>query len=717
MKKIFFISLYCCGVLLLHAQVKNDKDYREHSKEIAAEIWGTKSPEFAITKVSDEYKNESAVIIAKTVSMVNTAKKKRSFWGGQVSDKLTYDNSVHLRVKINDKAALNEFSYIEYEKQLVRNTRLGWGPKMYNQQYTFVGAKVIKPNGEEMIVNGDEEVLTVNEDKKKKGKLAISGLQVGDILDYYVREEVVTEMGNDIQGPYTYFLNTDYPVLTFKLHMELDERAGAIYVSANGAPKPKISKNDNGPVVDLELKNLTKATDSKWVIPMRQLPYVSIEYKVLSGKGEDKASDFDRGEVHEAEGWETFFSKLKTQYVRAFNSYLVGPAPVYWERAKSFFGGKKELRRTGEDSLVKVLYNMMLLQAAVSADNISELQNNIDGMSVFNFSIALDRSDLPHEFLFVTPRYGPSKNNILIGGNPLEPILHIKGEKDIWIVFSRAVFFNNKIPFWLEGETAEGFSIKQGWKDVQYKLPVSTAADNVISEQMEISLQPSNLQLLQVNRKTKLTGNYIEGTMADLETIEAYKEALRSTMKNGETISPKNEDSKNIENQQKEFKSEIEEWFNQEPKELIAYKIEGLTADAFNYASTFTMDNWVKKAGNNYIIEAGRFIGDATKLDEDERKRTLDIHLQFARTVQYSYSLSIPPGFTVKGIENFNKQVKNDVGEFSGSASISGDKVEFSVKRIMNKNYQPVANWTKMLELTDAVYDFTQQKLLLEKNK
>mgnify|MGYP006992489695 CR=1 FL=1 len=49
MKKIFFISLYCCGVLLLHAQVKNDKDYREHSKEIAAEIWGTKSPEFAIT--------------------------------------------------------------------------------------------------------------------------------------------------------------------------------------------------------------------------------------------------------------------------------------------------------------------------------------------------------------------------------------------------------------------------------------------------------------------------------------------------------------------------------------------------------------------------------------------------------------------------------------------------------------------------------------------
>jgi hypothetical protein len=35
----------------------------------------------------------------------------------------------------------------------------------------------------------------------------------------------------------------------------------------------------------------------------------------------------------------------------------------------------------------------------------------------------------------------------------------------------------------------------------------------------------------------------------------------------------------------------------------------------------------------------------------------------------------------------------------------------------MNKNYQPVANWTKMLELTDAVYDFTQQKLLLEKNK
>ncbi|MFT3910364.1 MAG: hypothetical protein QM737_13145 [Ferruginibacter sp.] len=200
MKKTTTLALLLFAAINVKSQTKNEKEYREHSKEIAAEIWGTKAPEFAVSNVPDQYKNESAVIIAKSITMINTAKKKRPIFGSQITDKLTYDNSIHLRVKINDKAALNEFSYIEYEKQLVRNTRQGWGAKMYNQEYTFVGAKVIKPSGEETIVNGDEEVLTVNEDKTKKGKLAISGLQVGDILDYYVREEVITEMGNSIQG-------------------------------------------------------------------------------------------------------------------------------------------------------------------------------------------------------------------------------------------------------------------------------------------------------------------------------------------------------------------------------------------------------------------------------------------------------------------------------------------------------------------------------------
>ncbi|MFT3910365.1 MAG: hypothetical protein QM737_13150 [Ferruginibacter sp.] len=505
--------------------------------------------------------------------------------------------------------------------------------------------------------------------------------------------------------------------------MELDERAGAIYASANGAPKPKISKNDNGPVIDLELNNLTKANDTKWTIPMRQLPYVSIEYKVLFNKSDDKSSDFDRGEVKSAEDWETFFRKLKETYVRAFNSYMVGPAPAYWNDAKDFFEGKKELRKTPADSLIKVLYNKMLQQAAATTEDISQLQSKVDNMSIFNFSIALDRSDLPHEFLFVTPRYGPSKNNILIGGNSLEPILHLTGDKDIWISLGRTTFFSNRVPFWLEGENAEGFSVKNGWKDASYRLPVSKASDNVILENMDISLPASNMQILQVNRKTTLTGNYIESTMIDLETMDGYRDALSATMKKDYSNKKKDnapvadETQKPSESQKKEFKSEIESWFNQEPKELSSYKIDGLTADAFAYSSTFTMDNWVKKAGNNYIVEAGRFIGDASKLDEAERKRTLDIHLQFARTIQYNYSIAVPAGFTSKGIENFNKNIKNDVGEFTSTATVSGDKVNFVIKRVLNKNYQPVANWSKMMELTDAIFDFTQQKLLLEKNK
>ena len=717
MKQIIIIASLVLYTAHLNAQKKNDQEYRDHSKEVAAEIWGTKTPEFAVVQVPDAYNKESAVVIAKAVNVINTAKRKRAFIGGQVSDKLTYDNSFHMRVKINDKVALNEFSSIEYEKQLVRNIRAGW-TKMYDQLYTFVGAKVIKPGGQEIIVNGDEEILTLNKNKEKEGKLAISGLQVGDILDYYVKQEVITQMGDQIQGPYTYFLNSDYPIMSFKLHMELDERAGGIYVSANGAPKPVITKNDDGPVVDLVLKNLTKSTDSKWILPMRQLPYVSIEYRVLFDKQADKSSDFNRGEVNPAEGWETFFTKLKKEYTTAFNASFMRPAPAYWDKAKDFFGGKRELRETPPDSLVKVLYNQMLKFAAGQAKTMDEFKQKLDGFSVFDFSIALDRSDLQHDFLFVSPHYGPSKDNILIGGNSLVPLFHLKGDKDIWIDLERSTFFSNKIPYWLEGEDAQGFSIKDGWKEVSYKLPVSSAADNIILENLEVSQQPANMLSLDFKRKTTLTGNYMEGTINDLVTVEDWRESLNSTMiKKKETASQKSANPEADVKQKKAFDTEIDAWFDQEPKEMTNARINSLTTNAFIYSSDFTMDNWVKKAGNNYIIEAGRMIGSISKVEGDQRSRVLDIHIPFARTLQYNFTIAVPAGYTVKGLENFIKDIKNETGEFTASAVLNGDKVSFTVKRVLVKPFQPAANWPKILTLLDATYDYSQQKLLFEKNK
>ncbi len=129
------------------------------------------------------------------------------------------------------------------------------------------------------------------------------------------------------------------------------------------------------------------------------------------------------------------------------------------------------------------------------------------------------------------------------------------------------------------------------------------------------------------------------------------------------------------------------------------------------------MENWVKKAGNNYIIEAGRLIGSFDKIEQKDRVREMDIYMSYARKLEFNYTLNIPQGYTVKGIENFIKSVKNDVGEFSTSAVKKDNTVLFTVKRVYNSSYYPVASWPKLLDIMDAAYDFTQQKLLLEKTK
>jgi hypothetical protein len=59
--------------------------------------------------------------------------------------------------------------------------------QVYNISETYIGVKIISSDSSENIINTDEEVLIKNEKDNKIGKLAIPGLEVGDILDYYIR--------------------------------------------------------------------------------------------------------------------------------------------------------------------------------------------------------------------------------------------------------------------------------------------------------------------------------------------------------------------------------------------------------------------------------------------------------------------------------------------------------------------------------------------------
>ena len=78
MKKL--ISLV--GLVIFSAQVfaqKADAKYKEHAADVQKEIWDPKAAPFQVKDIPADMNNESAVIIARSFEVINSAKLKLKF--------------------------------------------------------------------------------------------------------------------------------------------------------------------------------------------------------------------------------------------------------------------------------------------------------------------------------------------------------------------------------------------------------------------------------------------------------------------------------------------------------------------------------------------------------------------------------------------------------------------------------------------------------------
>src|SRR4051812_137721 len=204
LKLIIAVSLLVAGIT---ANAQGSSNYNKRAAEVQKEVWNNAPGPFSVTAIPDSLKNESAVIIATSYDLYNSVKGSIS-----VAKGVYFQTTLHQRIKIGDKSALEEYSTLEYTKQI----NLSFSNlfiRIKNITNRYIGATIIKPSGEQIVVNTNEEVLTENEARYKAGKLAISNLQVGDILDYYVRIEQTKQSVIETSGPYDFFIGGEYPVL------------------------------------------------------------------------------------------------------------------------------------------------------------------------------------------------------------------------------------------------------------------------------------------------------------------------------------------------------------------------------------------------------------------------------------------------------------------------------------------------------------------------
>ena len=264
-------------------------------------------------------------------------------------------------------------------------------------------------------------------------------------------------------------------------------------------------------------------------------------------------------------------------------------------------------------------------------------------------------------------------------------------------------------------------------------LPGTTADKNGRIENLAISLSADGTTL-SVDRIATLRGHYkreVQKQLILFEDLHAAERKLfgvqqtlleqmtqdKRTQKFGEELHTAFEKAR-IKNKEA-FITDAKEWFEQEITEFRDQKILNMgvrhTNPDFVYSSKFKLGGLVKKAGNNYIIDIGKVQGSPLKIENDQRKRTLDIYAPFPRSFEFNISFQIPPGFAIEGVKELNRKVENETGYFIAEANTDGKTVTIKVKKSYHHAFEPSANWEKLLAFIDAANDWTNVKILLKK--
>ncbi|MBS1528975.1 MAG: hypothetical protein JSU01_01600, partial [Bacteroidetes bacterium] len=378
--------------------------------------------------------------------------------------------------------------------------------------------------------------------------------------------------------------------------------------------------------------------------------------------------------------------------------------------------------------------------------------DDIDNMTNMNYRTANSRGsairmcmmltdmDIDNDVLLVASRKGNSLENVYGMGDFDAAIRITDGAKTYYMFFDDAFLHFNEIPEQYQGEKVMVMHPKRhnsqhySFTYSDNVLPITPSDKNRTEESIHVSLVPGNMQRLNIDRTVKETGAQrhddqkllvpvqdVDNGYADMVKGKSLKERLSqsSELKKKADAFTAALDKERTE-QEKNFTSEIKSTYDQDPQKLNSFKIintalESTPNPVFTFTESFTFDNMVKKAGNNYIIDAGKLCGVFLKLDDKEKQRNIDVFMNAARSFSYTIVVDIPQGYAAKGTEELNVQKSNKAGSFACSAAANGNKLTITVNRVYVNNFEKAADWPLLVDMISAASDFSSKKILFEK--
>lgn len=691
-----------------------DKGFHKKASE---KVWGMNLPQFnPKAELPDSIYGDKAASFIACYVKIDAAYDKSVNSGKQSTVGYPYRNATQASflerkmAKIQQPEALARFSEFEFDAPSSDRYR---GFTITSAKHTF-GAKIIKPDGREIII--DVPALAVAEtsgkkDKDAKYKVAIPGLEVGDVLDYFLYDEYDYDEVS-IPSMKISFLKS-YPTRDFELDLTADTRLAVEYGSYNGAPRLENALPVNGRNhASLKLTDLmTIEEEMPFFSKARQLPVIDLHILNNEARLEFVPSPARMGGIR---------TVLYPQLLSDIQSCLKDVEPDD-KTLRQAAGVVKDWCKTNPDASER-----NIIDAAYLALRYTYMKNELPVNSA-NFSLSfaqlLDKLDIK------TPaRIGVTSHR---GKAAIDELVYFQ-DASYTVVVGDTTYFATERDLYTPGELiAHHDSEKAMFFDCPvndknpgahvkyYSLPASKARANLLESHIALSLDPADMENMNVEHNLKLTG-----TAKDLvEFITPTDDAMIPVAGFLGQKPLKRMSKKSADQTAKEQRGEMEEIVRKlwDSKDVVLdefrYDDYGNLPTSRTAKLSFKgkVPGVTSTAGNDLMVNIGIFNGAQPEMKGSVRERDIAVVKSSAKQSRTELIFTVPEGYQVvpESLEALNRNIVTKEAIFNVKASIDGGKVKISIGENYPRSICDASSWPDLLRVYDAMREFSSASLIL----
>lgn len=691
----------------------------QRSLQIRNAMWSDQNADFKVTQVPEQWLGEPGVIIAKELTY---AYRKEV-----LSPRLVFNRAFHLRVRIQNSKALEKYSQYRIR---------GGMQSGYINTAVYAGFKVIKPNGMVYEFAMSEAVLeseSINGRQSDSYKIALSNLEVGDIVDYYLAFDQFINLGS---GKYFAFdpvvltLTGDLPTLKVKVSFDVLRRCYLNLKVLNGAPAFVRSDEEDDNHYAMEMSNLEGVPETEMIFPYRQLP--AVKFKV------------------------TYASSMMAGVVPVFlgepgtikSSVSPAEIPEFMKAAMQYGGGStlKSLMKTrikdpnDFDAIARDAYYAYRNEYVVQPEEL-RLINGIEESSSNSFRAIMALSTyyrtkkIPHHFIIGIPRQVSTLDNLVME-DELTFMLKVNTTRPFYVGRMDANSIVGEINDDLEGETvmiADGLKDPGTWRLRNEVLPPNPPSANKYHSFFTLQWidLPSGTGKLHARIETSgLSRVPLQQKLMDFYDYQE-EESKRYTMP-GFTEYKQSSNRAKAEKLKQDYLQSKPEALSKKLGEMLTKdfdfhteKPEGIkieqtgrydTQPEFIYRYSVVANSLTRKVGNNYLLDIGKLIEKHLPAPPEQKLRDFDLFLPSPHELMYTISIPLPKDYSAKGLEQLTIQVDNPIGAFQSGAEIKDNMIQLNVTKRYKTNFVPKQDWPLFEALLSAANLFTGKQVLLERN-